>query len=125
VVNICRSDIFGEYLVDANGMTLYAYAKDTQNSTTSACTDACASTWPPFLTQGTATVGPNGTSSTSGSTGVQSSMLGTITRSDGTTQVTYNGWPLYYFSGDKAPGDINGMLWFVMPPAGPAGSQTK
>jgi predicted lipoprotein with Yx(FWY)xxD motif len=122
-VNICFSQIFGDYLVDANGMTVYAYAKDQANSNTSNCSGACASTWMPFLTQGTPTVGSNATASDG--TQLDTTKLGTITRSDGTTQVTFNGWPLYYFSGDKAPGDINGEMWFVMPPKGPTGMQTK
>ncbi len=103
-------------------MTLYAYAKDQPNSNTSACMGACLSTWPAFTTQGNPTVGTNATASDG--TKLDSSKLGTITRSDGTTQVTYNGWPLYYFTGDRAPGDINGEMFFVMPPKGPAGSQT-
>jgi hypothetical protein len=53
---------------------------------------------------------------------VDNSKVGTITRSDGTTQVTYNGHPLYYFSGDKAPGDTNGQgvggNWFTISPSG-------
>jgi predicted lipoprotein with Yx(FWY)xxD motif len=122
-VNICFSQIFGDYLVDASGMTLYAYAKDTPNSNASNCTDACASTWPAFMTQGNPTVGSSATASDG--TQLDASKLGTITRADGSTQVTYNGWPLYYFSGDKAPGDINGENWFVMPPKGPAGEQPK
>ncbi len=122
VVNLCHSQIFGDYLVDAKGMTLYAFAKDTPNSGTTNCTSSqCMALWIPFLTNGTPTIGPNNTAA-NGGTGLQASLLGTISRSDGSTQVTYNGWPLYYFSGDKAPGDINGELWFVMPPTGPAGS---
>lgn len=122
-VNICFSQIFGDYLVDATGMTVYAYAKDMPNTNISNCSDACAATWPPLLTQGNPTVGSNAIASDG--TTLDTSMLGTITRIDGTTQVTFNGWPLYYFSGDKAPGDINGELWFVMPPKGPAGTQSK
>ncbi len=59
--------------------------------------------------------------------GVDETLLGTITRDDGTTQVTYNGWPLYHFSGDTASGDTNGQgleefggLWFLVSPAGEA-----
>ena len=56
--------------------------------------------------------------------GVDSTLLGTITRDDGTTQVTYNGWPLYYFAGDTAPGDTTGQgmegVWFLVSPTGEA-----
>jgi predicted lipoprotein with Yx(FWY)xxD motif len=65
----------------------------------SACDGACATAWPPLLTNGDPTPGP----------GVNASLLGTTTRSDGTTQVTYHGWPLYYYAADKAPGDITGQ----------------
>ncbi len=57
-----------------------------------------------------------------GATGVTASMLGTTTRTDGTVQVTYNGWPLYTYSKDMVPGDMNGegfaSLWYMMTPAG-------
>ncbi len=55
-------------------------------------------TWPPLLTTGAPTAG----------SGVTASMLGTTKRTDGTTQVTYNGWPLYYYVSDKAAGDTTG-----------------
>ncbi|HTX93208.1 MAG TPA: hypothetical protein VMC09_18480 [Anaerolineales bacterium] len=100
----------GSFLVDSNGMTLYIYTKDTPN--TSNCSGGCATAWPPLLTNGAPTAG----------TGVTASMLGTTTRADGTTQVTYNGWPLYYFANDKAAGDTKGegvgSVWYVMTPAG-------
>ena len=100
----------GSFLTDSNGMTLYLYTQDTAN--TSNCTGNCAVTWPPFLTNGTPVAG----------TGVTASMLGTITRADGSTQVTYNGWPLYYYNQDTAAGATNGegvgSTWYVMTPAG-------
>jgi len=84
---------YGPILVNGDGMPLYIYDKDTQNGTTSACTDeACTANWTPLTTEGTATAGP----------GVIQSLLGTITREDGTTQVTYNGWPLYTYSNDTS-----------------------
>jgi len=82
-------------LVDAAGMTLYTYANDSAG--TSACTGGCAGEWPPLTSTGTPTA-------TSGITGT----LATITRSDGTTQVTYNGMPLYTWEGDQQPGDVTG-----------------
>ena len=56
--------------------------------------------------------------------GLDESLVGTITRDDGTVQGTYNGWPLYYFSGDSAPGDVNGQglndVWWVIDASGTA-----
>jgi predicted lipoprotein with Yx(FWY)xxD motif len=56
--------------------------------------------------------------------GVDAALLGTITRDDGAMQVTYNGWPLYYFADDTAPGDANGQglgdVWFLVSPTGEA-----
>jgi predicted lipoprotein with Yx(FWY)xxD motif len=77
-------------------MTLYTYGKDT--SGTSACSGACAANWPPLA--------PGAGSPTAGS-GV-SGTLATITRADGTMQVTYNGLPLYNWVGDQQPGDVTG-----------------
>ena len=109
-IDVGQNAALGSFLVDSNGMTLYAYANDTAN--TSTCTAVCSTNWPPLLTLGAPTAG----------TGVTASLLGTTTRADGTVQVTYNSLPLYYFSGDKAPGDTNGEgvknLWAVVSPAG-------
>jgi predicted lipoprotein with Yx(FWY)xxD motif len=80
-------------LTDAKGFTLYWFAPDT--STTSNCNGSCASFWPPLKGPVTAGTGVTGT-------------LGTITRSDGSTQATYNGHPLYTFVQDTAPGQDNG-----------------
>jgi predicted lipoprotein with Yx(FWY)xxD motif len=105
----------GEVLVDANGMTLYYFEKDQKGSGQSQCSGACAEAWPPLLTEGE----PKAMSA------AQSSMLGTIERSDGTTQVTYAGWPLYTFVEDKAPGEDNGTdskafgaSWYPLHPNG-------
>ncbi len=100
----------GSFLTDGNGMTLYIFTKDQPGM--SNCTGGCTTLWPPLLTNGTPVAG----------SGVNSSMIGTITRPDGTTQVTYNGWPLYYSSKDETSGDTNGegyaTFWFVITPAG-------
>jgi predicted lipoprotein with Yx(FWY)xxD motif len=80
-------------LTNAKGLTLYSFAPDT--STTSKCNGSCAGVWPPV--KGPATAG-------SGVTG----KLATITRADGSTQATYNGHPLYTYTGDSAPGQANG-----------------
>ena len=94
----------------ANGMTVYTFAKDVANSGTSACTGACITKWPALTVPAGST--PAGGSGVTGK-------LGTITRSDDdSTQVTYNGLPLYFYSGDKAPGDANGIYtgWSAVKP---------
>ncbi|MGH2911562.1 MAG: COG4315 family predicted lipoprotein [Solirubrobacteraceae bacterium] len=99
--------------VGSKKMTVYMFEGD--KGTTSSCTGACASVWPPVTTSGTPT--------TSGA--ASSSDLGTITRSDGTTQVTYKGHPLYFFAKDKDSGDAYGQGvhgfgadWYVLAPSG-------
>jgi predicted lipoprotein with Yx(FWY)xxD motif len=94
----------------SNGMTVYTFTKDTANSGTSACSGGCLSKWPALTV-------PAGTTPTAGA-GV-TGKLATITRTDdGTLQVTYNGLPLYFYSGDSAPGDINGSYpgWNLVKP---------
>jgi predicted lipoprotein with Yx(FWY)xxD motif len=86
----------GKILVDSNGQTLYLWQAD--KGTASTCNGACAGAWPPLITQGAPIAGP----------GVLASKLGTTKRSDGTTEVTYNGHPLYTFVGDSSPGQTTG-----------------
>jgi predicted lipoprotein with Yx(FWY)xxD motif len=88
----------GKVLVDSEGMTLYYFQKDQKGSGKSKCEGACAEAWPPLITEG----------EPEAMTGVKSAMLGTIERKDGSTQVTYAGWPLYTFVADKKPGEDNG-----------------
>ena len=111
-VNVAEVGTFGQALVDDTGRSLYLFTKDTQNSGASSCTGECLVNWPPLLTDGDPVAG----------TGVDAAMLGTITLPDGTTQVTYNGWPLYYYIDDAAAGDANGQgvgdVWFLVTPAG-------
>jgi predicted lipoprotein with Yx(FWY)xxD motif len=87
----------GQVLVDSQGHTLYAFSKDSGES--SACTGACAKAWPPLLVAH---------GEPEPSNGAAASRLGTITLLDGTRQATYAGHPLYGFSGDKQPGQANG-----------------
>jgi predicted lipoprotein with Yx(FWY)xxD motif len=112
----------GKTLVDAQGRTLYLFKKD--SGTTSACTGACASAWPPVRANGKPTAG----------SGANASLIGTTARSDGAPQVTYNGHPLYLFVMDKKPGDANGQgvtafgaAWFALSAPGNqiAGSASK
>jgi predicted lipoprotein with Yx(FWY)xxD motif len=103
-VNVSQSAEYGDILVDASGMTLYLFTNDERNK--SNCSGGCATAWPPLLTAGDPTAGE----------GVTADRLGTITRDDGSIQVTYNGWPLYYVARDEKPGDTNGQYgtWFVV-----------
>jgi predicted lipoprotein with Yx(FWY)xxD motif len=99
----------GTILVDSQGRTLYLFKKDSGKH--SACSGACAASWPPLLATGKPTVGA----------GASASIVGTARRSDGKLQVTYGGHPLYLFTGDKQPGDANGQgvsafgaAWFAL-----------
>ena len=103
----------GMILVDGSGRTLYLFEKDQPNQ--SACSGACVAAWPVDPSSGTPKAGG----------GVKASLLGTISRSDNTTQVTYNHHPLYYYSGDSGAGQQNGQgvdafgaAWFVVAPNG-------
>jgi predicted lipoprotein with Yx(FWY)xxD motif len=104
----------GQILVDANGMTVYLFEKDTSGDA-SACSGACAQAWPPVTVNG----------EPQGGDGVDASKLTTLKRDDGTTQVAYNGHPLYLYAGDSAAGDTNGngldqfgAEWYAMTAAG-------
>jgi predicted lipoprotein with Yx(FWY)xxD motif len=108
-----RGSSLGQILVDAGGKSLYLFEAD--SGTQSTCSGACAQAWPPLTTNGAPKAA--GTASPS--------LLGTTTRSDGTTQVTYSGHPLYYFTGDAKAGDTNGegstafgAGWDVLSPSG-------
>lgn len=107
---VSQNDELGEFLVDAEGMTLYMFTKDTEN--VSNCYDDCATAWPPVLTEGEPTVGE----------GLDAALVSTTERTDGTVQVTYGGWPLYLWVQDAAPGDTTGQdvgeVWYVVSPAG-------
>jgi predicted lipoprotein with Yx(FWY)xxD motif len=103
----------GNILVDSQGRTLYLFRRDP--GTESACTGACAIDWPPLRATGKPTVGR----------GVTASIVATSARSDGKPQVTYNGHPLYLFSGDQNPSDTKGEgvnafggLWYALSSAG-------
>lgn len=91
------SGIPGQALVGSSGRAIYLFEADKNG--TSACTGACAAAWPPVTVTGTPKAG----------SGVNQALLGTIKRPDGTTQVTYNGHPLYYFAGDAGAGVAKGQ----------------
>ena len=110
-VRLGSNEELGDFLIAANGMTLYLFTND--DPEISNCYDQCATNWPPLLVQEGETPLPS-----QGVTGD----LATTERDDGTLQVTYNGLPLYFWAKDKAPGDTTGHevgdVWFVVPPEG-------
>ncbi len=91
----------GYILTDARGVTVYFWQGDTAGAETSNCYDACAGAWPPFLVDELETMEME-------MMGMMPMGFGAIVRNDMTYQLTYNGWPLYYFVRDTAPGDANG-----------------
>ena len=97
----------GKYLTDNNGRALYAFAKEVGGQT--ACAGKCLDVWPVFYLA-TVDIGP----------GMDAPDFTTITRPDGAKQTSYYGWPLYYYAGDAAAGDVKGegfnKLWFVAKP---------
>jgi predicted lipoprotein with Yx(FWY)xxD motif len=101
----------GEIVVDGEGMTVYMFDNDTQGADASVCEGECATNWPAVTTD-------SENPEVEGVTGE----VGTIEGVDGSTQVTLNGWPLYYFVGDEAAGDTNGQgvnqVWWVLTPDG-------
>ncbi|GLW96387.1 hypothetical protein Misp02_04740 [Microtetraspora sp. NBRC 16547] len=108
-----RDSKLGKILVDGRGRTLYLFEAD--KGTSSTCYSTCATAWPPLTTTGKPQAG----------SGASPALLGTTARTDHTTQVTYNGHPLYYFVTDVKPGDITGQgddsfgaKWYVLDPKG-------
>ncbi|MBT2490725.1 hypothetical protein J7E96_19835 [Streptomyces sp. ISL-96] len=104
-----RSSKLGRILVDGKGRTLYLFEADKSEKST--CSGACAQAWPPLTTSGKPKTAQ----------GVKPDLIGTSPRDDGSTGVTYNGHPLYYYQGDKKPGDTNGQEldqfgaeWYVL-----------
>ncbi|GLY38739.1 lipoprotein [Amycolatopsis sp. NBRC 101858] len=102
----------GTVVTDAAGKTLYRFDKDMATPPMTHCDGECATTWPPALAgEGSPML-----------EGIQDSQVGTVARPDGSKQLTLNGWALYEFSGDKAPGQMNGQgangTWFAVAPDG-------
>ncbi|MER7578919.1 hypothetical protein [Kitasatospora sp. NPDC097691] len=101
----------GTIVTDSAGFTLYRFDQDENNPPESYCNGSCAVIWPPEHANGDVTV-----------KGIDSKLVGTVTRSDGTKQVTVNGWPVYRYSPDTKPGDTKGQgvggTWFAVTPSG-------
>jgi predicted lipoprotein with Yx(FWY)xxD motif len=113
VVAVAKVADLGPVIVNSEGLTLYDFHKD--KGGVSSCYGACAGAWPPLLTEGEAKA----------EAGAMSNQLGTTKRKDGTVQVTYAGWPLYTYAGDKGPGEANGndfsqfgAQWYALMPNG-------
>jgi predicted lipoprotein with Yx(FWY)xxD motif len=110
-LGVDKSATLGSMLVGYNGKTVYTFTKD--KAASSSCYDQCAANWPPYI------LGPEDNAQNV-KLGVATEKVGTITRNDGSIQMTYEGHPLYFFVGDKAQGDTNGQnvnkSWFVVKP---------
>ncbi|MFD7116547.1 hypothetical protein [Streptomyces sp. NPDC056652] len=109
-----RSTSLGKILVDGEGRTLYLFEGDKPNKST--CTGDCVKIWPPLTVTGKPEAGTGG---------VKANLLSTTTRDNGAKQATYNGHPLYRFTGDHKPGDTNGQgdfwshgTWYVLGTSG-------
>jgi predicted lipoprotein with Yx(FWY)xxD motif len=114
-----QSDAHGAYLTDAVGRAVYLFTNDRQGTgetkAMSKCYDSCTQDWPPLTTAGKPQAGHQ----------AQESLLGILQRQDGRTQVTYNGWPLYYYAMDRAQGQPTGHdvqsfggEWYLIQPQG-------
>lgn len=113
VITASAAGDLGKVIVDSEGMTLYDFHKDKGGK--SACYGACAKSWPPLLSEGDPQAGE----------GAMAAKLGTVERTDGTTQATYAGHPLYTFVEDRKPGEANGndvdafgAEWYALLPGG-------
>jgi predicted lipoprotein with Yx(FWY)xxD motif len=111
VLAVGEADGIGQVMVDAAGFTLYRFDSDTADPPTSACSGDCAEVWPPLTVE-----------DAPAATGIDAGLLGTLTRDDGSVQVTLAGWPLYRYAEDGAPGDALGHgvggTWFAVTPTG-------
>jgi predicted lipoprotein with Yx(FWY)xxD motif len=108
-----KSSSYGRILFDGRGFVLYAFTRDARGR--SSCAGACAKAWPPYIVRSRPRAGA----------GVAARRLATIKRADGSLQATYAGRPLYYYVGDKRPGQILcqnvtefGGVWRVIRPSG-------
>ncbi|GHH17517.1 SCO0930 family lipoprotein [Streptomyces lanatus] len=108
---VATNEELGEMLTDSAGMTLYRFDKDTADPAKSNCDGDCAAKWPP-VSADDATAGE----------GIDKALLGSVTRSDGSKQLTVDGWPAYHYAKDTKAGDVNGQgvggTWYALAPNG-------
>lgn len=106
-------------VVTSHGLALYRFDKDSAKPAKSTCTGQCATKWPPLLASGDA---PQ-------VTGIDPALVGLVVRPDGGRQLTLNGWPLYHYAGDAAPGQLKGEgvggTWHAISPSGKSASAVK
>jgi predicted lipoprotein with Yx(FWY)xxD motif/cytochrome c5 len=121
VLAVAENTEVGAHIVDGEGRSLYLFLSDRPEGgevEESVCYDRCAETWPPLLTEG------EDAASLGVGEGVDASLVGVLERRDGTFQVTYAGWPLYYFDQDEQPQDVGGQgrggVWYLVTPGGSA-----
>jgi predicted lipoprotein with Yx(FWY)xxD motif len=111
-------DRLGSVVTDNKGMTLYRFDKDTANPSASTCEGPCAATWPPMTT----------TATQIHLEGVDKNLVATISRKDGSVQLTLGGWPLYRYAKDTAPGEAKGQAvgntWYAATPQGKKATQS-
>jgi predicted lipoprotein with Yx(FWY)xxD motif len=114
VLKVIASD-YGRILADGHGRALYLFTADTGKG--SECSGDCAEAWPPWIVKRTPRAGPS----------VHGGLIATVSRDDGRLQAAYKGQPLYYYVGDRSPGEVNcqaafefGGYWYVVRAGGSA-----
>lgn len=115
LIEVTEKEPFGRYLTNQDGKSLYVFMQDEQGAEYSTCYESCAIAWPPYTTTESPNAGED----------VDAERLDTFEREDGSAQVTYDGWPLYYFARDVYPGDALGQgldhlggHWYLLSPEG-------
>jgi len=112
-VSLAVNDTLGTYLVNQTGFALYYFMDDSPGNNTSSCYENCSDTWPPFYEENLTVA-----------KGLKPADFSSIERTDGNKQIAYKGWPLYFYSKDIKPGEVNGQnmvkLWQVINPTSSA-----
>jgi predicted lipoprotein with Yx(FWY)xxD motif len=110
-LSVSTNEELGKVLTDSSGVTLYRFDKDTVDPPKSNCDGDCAAKWPPVPAD-----------DASAGAGIDKALLGSVTRSDGSKQLTVDGWPAYRFAKDVNAGDVKGQgvggTWYAIRPDG-------